>query len=247
MNIITPDRIGSRLTQAQIADMCAKRPPRVIDGGALMTGFARLSFPALHEKHSATQGGVAKYGVTLLLPHDNVKLIGDWLAAAVRSMYPSVPDPSVMLDRFNKDHPLRDQALRVSTRDGGRNPLKDTTSGYVSGFPYMAPKSGRSVPCFVAMNGQWVAVLDGAEIQKHFYGGAWVEAKLVPIKSSASAKPGVSVGINGIWKLADDTPFGGGGGASAEEGGSAADAFDSIPDPNLISSSPSPAASFGSW
>lgn len=226
----------SRLSDAQIASLLQRRPVRVVEGGAIMTGPVRLSFPSL-DKKTGIAGGVQKYNATGLFTHKNIGPLHQALVAAVRQNYPNVTDPSVMLDPFNKNHPLKDQALKVSTNDGGRDPIRKSLAGYTVGLPYINPKSGNAVPCFQAVAGQWKSVMP-EEIKDVFYAGCWVEMKLTIFKSTASANPGVALGLQGVWKLADDETFGGGGGgASADEGGSADDAV-SIEDPNAALGAP---------
>ena len=222
----------SRLTEAQIAQLCAKRPIRMSEDGCIMTGPVRMSFPAVAEKVSY-QGGKAKYQSALLFPHTNMNPFMEACRAKLRELYPKVPDPNIFLDRFNKDHPIRDQALKVNVAEGGRSATKATLAGYKAGFAFINPKSEKQQPkLFHVVRGQWVPVLP-EEITKVFYAGCWVEAK-VGMYKSIDANPGLALGLNALWKLADDNTFGGGGGnVSAEEGGDAGDAF-SAEDPNLI-------------
>lgn len=218
------------LSPEQIASLCAKRPVRAVEGG-IMTGPVRLSFPSLHVK-SAIAGGTPKYNAIGIFPHTNIGPLYQALVAAVRQHYPTVSDPSVMLDKYNKNHPIKDGALRINTADGGREPVKKTTVGFTLGLPYINPKSGQAVPCYQSIGGQWKSVVVPSEIEALFYAGAWVDMKLGWGKSTASANPGVSLYLNGVWKLADDEKLGGGGpSASAEDGGAADDAL-SIEDPN---------------
>jgi len=137
----------------------------------------------------------------------------------------------LMLDRFNKSHAVRDGALKVSASEGGRNAQGKTTEGYVVGYPWINPKSGNAIPCYHNVRGVWVPAMPD-EIAKIFYSGAWVDAKVKIIKNHVSS-PGVSLGLQGVWKLADDNSFGGSGSASAGEGGDAGDAF-AAEDPNQI-------------
>lgn len=234
---------ATRLDPQQIAALCSKRPVRVVEGGMLMTGPVRLSFPSLDKKRPAVRGGVEKYSASLLFPHKNIGPLMSALQAKVRECYPNVTDPNVMLDPRNKNHPVKDQGLKISTADGGFDEIKKTTAGYVTGLPFISPKSGNAIPCYRAVAGRWVQVLPEA-IEKLLYGGCWVDAKVTMFKSSTAANPGIALGLQGVWLLADDTPFGGGGGASAEDGGSASDAV-SIADPNsnnIVTPTPTAAA-----
>lgn len=225
--------VNSKLSEQQLTALCAKRPVRVVEGGAVMTGPVRLSFPSLAQKAKPVPGmaGVPKYQAALLFPHNNIKPMIDALRAKIKEYYSTVTDPGVMLDKYNKAGPVRDQALKVSMADGGRDATRATTTGYTAGLPFVNPKSGNAVPCYHVVRGVWVPALP-EEIERIFYAGCWVDAKLVIIKSSTAASPGVSFGLQGVWKLADDNGFGGSG-AAATEGGSAEDAF-AAEDPNTI-------------
>lgn len=228
----------SRLTETQMTTLCQKRPIRMNEDGSIMTGPVRLSFPSLHEKTAFGQG-VPKYQSALLFPHKNLTTLMDALRAALKGFYPTVVDPSVFLDPFNKDHPIRDQSLKVNVAEGGRNALKPTLEGYVPSFAFINPKSEKYQPqCFHVVRGQWVAALP-EEIEKMFYAGAWVDAKINVYKNGGN-NPGAALGLTAVWKLADDEGFGGGkGGASASDGGSAADAF-TAEDPNNLPASEDP-------
>ena len=221
----------SRLAPQQIAALCAKRPVRIAEGGMVMTGPVRLTFPSLAKKAKPlTPGGAEKYQAALLFPHGNIGPLMQALRAKVKEHYPKVSDPGVLLDPKNKNSPVKDQGLKVSTADGGLEPVRKTTLGYKTGLPYVNAKSGNAIPCYRAVAGQWVQILP-EELEKVMYGGCWVEAKLTMFPSSTSANPGVALGLQGLWLLADDNSFGGGGGASAGEGGDASDVV-SIEDPN---------------
>jgi hypothetical protein len=222
--------VNSRLTEQQLTALCAKRPVRMAEGGDVMVGPVRLSFVSLHEKSSSGEQSTPKYQTALLFPHKNISVLMQALTAKVKEWYPHVTDPSLMLDRFNKAHAVRDGALKVSTAEGGRNPQGKTTAGYAVGFPWINPKSGNAVPCYHVVRGVWVPALQN-EIKDMFYAGCWVDAKVAIVKNNAKS-PGVSLGIQGVWKLADDNTFGGTG-AAAVEGGSAEDAF-AAEDPNTI-------------
>lgn len=231
--------MNTRLTQAQIDDMCAKRPVRAAEGGCIMTGPVRLSFPTLtpEAKAKAKSKSVLanppdKYSAALLFPHKNIGPLMEALRAAVRQHYPTITDPMVLLNPLDKNAPVKDQGVKVNVSEGGREAVKKSTAGYTVGLPYINPKSGNLIPCFRAEAGRWVNILPG-ELETIMYGGCWVDAKLVMFKSTTSANPGVALGLQGLWKLADDNSFGGGGGAVATEGGSAGDVI-GIEDPNSV-------------
>ncbi len=228
------------LSPEQIANMCAKRPVRVVEGGAIMTGPVRLSFPSLHKK-SGIAGGTPKYNAIGLFPHKNIGPLMQALTALIRQSYPTITDPSLLLNPLDKNHPVKDQALRVSTAEGGKNTMGKTTAGFVPGLPFINPKSGQAVPCYHVVGGQWKSIMP-EEIEAVLPAGCWVDMKIGMGKSTAAANPGASLYLNGVWKLADDERLGGGGtSASAEEGGDTSDIV-AIEDPNAALT-----ASGGGW
>lgn len=228
------------MSKEQIENLCRKRPVRMVEGGAVMTGPVRLSFPSLHKK-SGIQGGVQKYNALGLFPHTNVGPLHAALVALVKQSYPNITDPSVLLNPKDKNHPLKDQGLRVSVNDGGYNAVGKTSSGFVVGLPFINPKSGQAVPCYQVVGGAWKSVMP-EEIESVFYPGCWVDMKIGMGKSTASANPGVSLYLNGVWKLADDEKLSSGGASAApDEGGSTEDAV-AIEDPNAALG-----ASGGGW
>lgn len=234
----------SRLTEPQIAGLMAKRPIRVTEDGGIMTGPVRLSFASLAAPSKAVGvGGKEKYQSALLFPHTNLDVLEQFLVAKLKTYYPTVADPvSVFLKPLDKNSAVKNQGLKINAKDGGYEPVKPTVGGYTKGFMFINPKSMRQPTLFHVVRGQWVAVLP-EEITKVMYSGCWVEAKLVAIQSTVSANPGASLGLQGLWKLADDTSFGGGTGASAAEGGDVGDAF-AAEDPNLIPSNDVPGDSW---
>ncbi len=197
--------------------LVASNPPRVGEGGVIYTGAVRLSWPSL-AKPTVMKGmeGKAepKYSVSGLWPHKNIGPIMEVLRAAVRQHYPNVTDPSVLLNPRDKNHPIKDQGLKVSTADGGFDPVGKSTGGYVPGLPFFTAKSKLQVPCIRRVGGRDVVTLP-EELEREFYAGCWISAKLLVLKSGSSGNPGVFFGLQGLFKLADDTRFGGGGGNSA--------------------------------
>ena len=225
-------RMNTRLTLDQINFLLRSKPMRAAEGGGILTGPIRLSYPALKDRaKSLNPGQEGKYQAAGLFPHSNIGLLVEMCKGVAKSSYPNVTDPSIFLDKYNKNSAVKDQALKVSVADGGREPVKGTSDGYVPGLPFFNAKSGRQIPCFKAVAGRWVPILP-EELEKEMYGGAWVEAKLVCFKSSTPANPGVALGLQGLWKLADDNFLGGSGGASADEGGEAVAL--GVEDPNQI-------------
>ncbi len=212
-------KMNTRLTLEQINFLIRSKPMRAVEGG-IMTGPVRLSYPSLKERAKSLNPSVeGKYQAAGLIYHSAIGPLVELCKSTARSAYPSVTDPGIFLDKFNKNSPIKDQSLKVNVADGGREPIKGTSDGYVSGLPFFNAKSGRQIPCFKAVAGQWVPILP-EELEKELYGGAWVEMKLICFKSTTTANPGVALGLQGIWKMADDNALGGGGaGASAGEAG----------------------------
>lgn len=131
--------LNSRLTAEQHARLLHNRPVRVVEGGQIMSGPVRLSFPNLAKMHSINNGK-PKYGASGLYYHTAIGPLHQALVAAVRRDYPNVTDPNILIDPKNKNHPLKDQGLKVSTADGGLDPMRGTLQGYRPGYPYIAPK-----------------------------------------------------------------------------------------------------------
>lgn len=197
--------------------LIAGNPPRIGEGGQVFSGAVRLSWPSLSKPAKPmTAGATPKYQASGLFTHKNISVIMEALKAAVRMHYPSVSDPSVMLNPRDKNHPMKDQGLKVAVADGGFEPIKKTVAGYVPGFPFLTAKSTQAVPCFHNVGGRVVAVLP-EELDKVLYAGCWVTMKLAIIKSTSAGNPGVFFGLQSIMKLADDKPFGGAGGGGTPE------------------------------
>lgn len=228
MTLLSIDpRFQSGLTPEQYTKLIESNPPHVGEGGMFFTGAVRLSYPHLKEPTSY-KGGAPKYQASGLFTHNHMKPLVEYLKAAARRFYPDVTDPGVFINPRAKDGALRDQGNKVNVKDGGHNAIDKTLGGYVPGFMFIAPKSGKAVPCFHFMRGKIVAALP-EEIEQIMYPGCWVSMKLNAFKSSASGNPGPVLGLQGLTKLADDRSFeGGGGGASAEDFSGAV----AIEDPN---------------
>ena len=204
-------------------------PPRVGEGNIVYTGAVRLSGPSLAKPAKPQKpGDTPKYQAAGLWPHKNIGVIMDALRAAVRQHYPNVTDPSLFLNPRDKNHPIKDQGLKVSAADGGYDPINKTTGGYVPGLPFFNAKSTQQVPCIRRVGGRDIITLP-EELEKEFYAGCWVNVKLAILKSTNAGNPGVFFGLQGMFKLADDTRFGGGGNSATAEDFAGAVA---IEDPN---------------
>jgi len=204
-------RMNTRLTLEQINFLLRSKPMRVAEGGGVLSGAVRLSYPSLAKraKNLRDPNAEGKYQAAGLFPTTNIGPLAELCKSTARAAYPSVTDPSMFMDKYSKNSPIKDQ-----------------------------------VPCFKAVAGRWVPILP-EELEKEMYGGAWVEAKLVCFKSTTSANPGVALGLQGLWKLADDNFLGGGGGASADEGGEAVAL--GVEDPNQIMQSTAAAGGSDGW
>lgn len=223
----------SKRTEAEIQSLIAKRPIRLTDDGCIMTGPVRMSFASLDKPAKPVEvGGKEKYQAALLFPHTNLGVFKEALMAKLRLDYPGLVDYSGFVSATNKSSPVKDQGMRINAKDGGFEPIKPSIGGYTKGFMFINPKSMRQPALFHVVRGAWVCVLP-EEITRVMYSGCWVEAKIALIKSTTSANPGEATGLQGVWKLAEDTSFGGGSGASAAEGGDVGDAF-AAEDPNII-------------
>lgn len=231
MSTIDP-RFQSNLAPELLTRLLQGNQPRVAEGGLIYTGAVRLSWPSLAKPQlpkNAKPGDKLKYQASGLFVHKNIGVIMEALKSAVRRDYPNVSDPSVLLDPKNKNSAVKDQGLKVSTKDGGLDPINNTTSGYVTGFPFCSGKSENPVHCFHRKDGRVVALLP-EEIEKALYAGSWVDIKFKIIKSTSAGNPGEFFGLQSVMKIGDDTPFGGsGGGGTAEDWGASV----VIEDPNV--------------
>lgn len=230
MSTIDP-RFQSNLAPELLSRLLQGNQPRIAEGGLIYTGAVRLSWPSLAKPQltkNPKPGDKPKYQASGLFVHKNIGVIMEALKAAVRRDYPNVSDPMVLLDPKNKNSAVKDQGLKVSTKDGGYDPINATTAGYVTGFPFVSGKSEKPVPCFHRIDGRVVAMLP-EEIENLLKPGFWVDLKYKIIKSTSAGNPGEFFGLQSVMKLGEDTAFGGSGG-----GGSAADweSTVSIEDPN---------------
>jgi hypothetical protein len=235
-------RFATSLTPENFTLLHQKNPPAMSDGGAVMTGAVRLNWPSLSKPAKPQNPNqAAKYQASGLFAHQNIALIQQWLEAAVRQHYPSLPDPKVFLDPKNLNHPLKDQGLKVMPQDGGframkGDPKKDVTEkAHVPGYRMITAKSNREVQAFQFDRAQGKVVsVPVHEQDEVFYPGCWVSMKLIAIKSTAAGNPGVSLGLQGIMFLAHDTRLGGSGGPGSSESDWSGSA--PIDDPNEVGS-----------
>lgn len=78
--------------------------------------------------------------------------------------------------------------------------------GYTAGGVYITSVADQRAP--YAVNGQGAPIIDNNEI----YSGAWYFFIIRPFKFDVGMKKGVSFGLQGVMKIADDARLGGGGG-----------------------------------
>lgn len=241
-------KMNTGLSPENFQRLVAGNPPRAGEGGIIYTGAVRLSWPSLC-KPSVQRGQegkqTPKYQASGLFPHNNIGVVAEAVKAAIRQHYPNITDPSILMDPRNKNHPLKDQGIKVASKDGGFDIMGKTTGGYVPGLPFVTAKSTQNVPCMRRVNGRDVMIMQ-EELDAVMYAGAWVNMKLLLIKSSSAGNVGVFFGLQGIFKLADDNKFGGGAGATAEDfsGGF------TIEDPNaggIVTSTASAGATSDPW
>ena len=209
-------RFQSNLAPELLERLLTGNPPRIGEGGVIYTGAVRLSWPSLAKPSlpkTAKPGDKPKYQASGLFVHKNIGVIMEALKAAVRRDYPNVTDPMVLLDPKNKNSAVKDQGLKVSVKDGGLDPIHNTTAGYVPGFPFVSGKSEKEVHCFHRKDGRVVKLLP-EEIEELLKPGYWVDLKYKIIKSTSAGNPGEFFGLQNVMKLAEDTAFGGGGSSS---------------------------------
>jgi hypothetical protein len=225
-------RMQTGLAPELFQRLVAGNPPRIGEGNIVYSGAVRMSWPSL-SKPTVMKGqegkATPKHRASGLWPHKNIDVITGAVRAAIRLHYPNVTDPAVMMNPRDKNHPLKDQGLKVSVNDGGFDAINKSTGGYVPGLPFCTATSTKQVPCLRRVGGKVIITLP-EEIDREFYAGCWVDLKLAILKSTSTGNPGVYFGLQGMMKLADDTAFGGGGNAATAEDFAGAVA---IEDPNV--------------
>ena len=202
-------RMQTRLTEAFITKMVAANPSILLPSGNLRLPPARLSFPNLAKKGTATNDDgtprEGSFGANLLFTPD-----ADLTAAAMErkkklaEFFPTNPTGAGMKS------PFRDQADRVAPSEGGQNVKGKTTTGYVPGAKVITPNANRRPSLSTLVNGKAAAFLGSDdEIEKTFYAGCWVVPFVNVFHGRNAKNPGAFFGLQGVLKVCDDTEFGG--------------------------------------
>lgn len=220
-------RMNTSLTPETLARIVNGNPHR-IDAEGNVYALVRGSFISFHEKRGMPNDPPEKlrYQGTFLFPNNNIGVIVNEVKRKAKEFYPNA-DPERFMDKFSKNSAIKDQALMVSTKDGGRN-HDNGYAGFVPGLPYVVAKSARDLRFHRRLNGQTVDVIPD-QVAKEFYSGCWMMVKLNIYKSSSNGNPGPIFGLQGALKICDDTPLGGGAkAATAKDWGN----VEAIEDPN---------------
>lgn len=181
----------SKMSLEWIDKVERQNPSIKMESGIIRLPLARLSFPYLFKPQAAMEdGGSPKFAATFLFPFlADLKLLKEEANAVAKERWPTPPGPL--------HNPIRDQGD------------KSAFEGYEAGSFFITCTSERKPPiCDVRS----VPISDEAEI----YPGCWVfglvrcfafEAKN---RAGGVLKRGVSFGLQGVIKVADDHAFGGG-------------------------------------
>lgn len=164
------------------------RAPRVKDATRLVIGPVRTVYAHLDRpyKGEGTQDGQEKYELGLLVPKDAEETVSALLKAEEAALKEKFPKKPAKL------HPL----------------LRDGAEKGFEGYWLIVSKSKGKVGCFSPKRES----LDASEV----YSGCWCCASLNIFAYDVTGNKGASAGLNGVQKVADDTPLGGGG-ASADD------------------------------
>ena len=172
------------LDKTRLAALMKKYPITLLNSGNWRTCPVRLSFPSLFEKTSF-EGSEPKYSAVLLFPLG--VSVAPLMQAAQKTAFEEWGEKSKKMTLHN---PFRDQGMKQ-------------LAGYVKGAPFITV-STKQKPGVVGPDMK--PIMDPEEI----YAGCWVLATIRPFSFDATAKKGVSFGLQNILKIADDEPFSGG-------------------------------------
>lgn len=159
------------------------RAPRVKDATRLIIGPVRTVYAHLDKPYEGetTKPGEGKYELGLLIPKD----AGETVSALLKA------EEAALKEKFPKK-PMNPRAL-----------LRDGAEKGFDGYWLIVAKSKRKVDCFSGRRER----LEPSEV----YSGCWCCAMLNIFGYDVTGNKGAGAGLNGVQKVADDTPLGGGG------------------------------------
>jgi hypothetical protein len=206
-------RMGTRLTAEYLIDLTVKNPAILLPNGNVRLPPARLSFawlgkPQPNKKEPQKPG---RFNANLLfLPMADLTALATARNEMVKAFFPNNPQGVGLYNGF------KNQADRVGPLEGGLNKKGQTTTGYVPGWPYIAPTANRQPSLSVFAGGQPQPFFGTVEeIEKTFYSGCWVIPSVNCYHGKSTENPGIMFGLQGVLKIADDEAFTGTGGVDA--------------------------------
>lgn len=221
MSTITPEmlaRMQTRMTADWIAKVTAANPAKLLASGNILLPPARMAFADVVRPSEAKvvngEQQASKYGCTLLFaPGADLTAARELRAERIKEYFPQNQTGAGL------DDPIKDQGIRVSPAEGGKNKQGKTLAGYVPGLPMIAPNANLDYKPRLNWleNGQPVPAFGTEEeLIKAFYGGCWVMATINVFHGKNPKNPNAFYGLSSILKIADDNSFKGGGGDGVE-------------------------------
>ncbi len=182
---------STKMSADWIAKSMAKLPAVVLPDGNIRTGLARLSFPVLYEdqrrKCKLLPGQTeAKFSATFVFPPGaNLTLLQGAATTAATEKWPDAAKRQLR-------SPFRKQDEKLQFE------------GYQEGGLFITC-AGERAPLVVDQKGAIIAN------ERDVYPGCWVLGIIRPFAYDQQVNKGVSFGLQGVIKIADDQELGGGG------------------------------------
>lgn len=176
---------STNMTEDWVRRAWVSNPNKLLGDGNIRTGPVRLSFPHLFTPQKNDEGK-EKFSATFLFPlGTDMALLKKAATEAVLEKWPKAADMTL-------HSPFRDQRE------------KQQWEGYEPGAVFITCTGDRR-PLTVDARG--AAIVDETAL----YPGCWVLGLMRPFTFDRGVKKGVSFGLQGLIKLADDKDLGGGG------------------------------------
>lgn len=182
---------ATNMTADWIQRNWAKMPCTLLPDGNIRTGPVRLSFPHLFKAQAPMEpGGKEKYSATFLFPIGvDLSLLKDAAGDTAKERWPNALD---LIKSGQLHSPFRDQKDKLQFE------------GYVAGATFLTC-TGERKPLVTDTRGAPIVE------ERLIYPGAWVLGIIRPFAFDAKMKKGISFGLQGVIKIADDKELGGGG------------------------------------